>query len=89
MDNGALLLFYVGATPVAVRRLNEPAIDVTGRSIPGAHKGETVLTSWKTRRSASKVTPDSLVQGADNIGGLLSAFLTKNIAGPAKTMSPR
>ena len=28
-----------------------------------------------------KVTPDFLVQGGDNPGGLLSAFLTKTIAG--------
>jgi predicted alternative tryptophan synthase beta-subunit len=28
-----------------------------------------------------KVTPDFLVQGGDNLGGLLSAFLTNIIAG--------
>ncbi len=31
-----------------------------------------------------KVTPDFLVQGSDNIGGLLSAFLTKIVAVPSQ-----
>lgn len=31
-----------------------------------------------------KVTPDFLVQGSENLGGLLSAFLTEKISGPRK-----
>jgi uncharacterized membrane protein YqiK len=35
-----------------------------------------------------KVTPDLLVQGGDNVGGLLSAFLTKVITGQGKPEPP-
>jgi uncharacterized membrane protein YqiK len=35
-----------------------------------------------------KVTPDLLVQGGDNVGGLLSAFLTKVIIGQGKPEPP-
>ena len=34
-----------------------------------------------------KVTPDFLVQGSENLGGLLSAFLTEKISGPRKEAS--
>ncbi len=34
-----------------------------------------------------KVTPDFLVQGGDSVGGLLSAFLTKHIAGGTPRMA--
>lgn len=35
-----------------------------------------------------KVTPDFLVQGSENLGGLLSAYLTKNIATKPKVEMP-
>lgn len=35
-----------------------------------------------------KVTPDFLVQGNENLGGLLSAYLTQSIAGKSKTETP-
>jgi uncharacterized membrane protein YqiK len=35
-----------------------------------------------------KVTPDFLVQGSENLGGLLSAYLTQSIAGKPKSEEP-
>jgi hypothetical protein len=49
------------------------------------HQGVTAIEIAKQIASGNvKVTPDLLVQGDGNIGGLLSAFLTNFVAGQRK-----
>jgi uncharacterized membrane protein YqiK len=69
-----------GSRILAMGEATAKAYELQNRAVGQA--GVTAIEIAKQIATGNiKVTPDFLVQGGDNVGGLLSAFLTKNIAG--------
>jgi regulator of protease activity HflC (stomatin/prohibitin superfamily) len=72
-----------GARILAIGESTAKAYELQNRAI--GQQGVTAIEIAKQIAAGNvKVTPDFLVQGNENIGGLLSAYLTKNIAGTEK-----
>jgi uncharacterized membrane protein YqiK len=69
-----------GARILAVGEATARAYEMQNKSI--GQQGVTAIEIAKQVASGNiKVTPDVLVQGGDNVGGLLAAFLSKRITG--------
>ena len=74
-----------GARILAVGESTAKAYELQNKAV--GQQGVTAIEIAKQIAAGNiKVTPDFLVQGGDNLGGLLSAFLTNIIA--ARTKSP-
>ncbi|HAN78714.1 MAG TPA: hypothetical protein DCQ31_13610, partial [Bacteroidales bacterium] len=70
-----------GSKILAIGEATAKAYELQNVAIGG--QGVTAIEIAKQIASGNiKVTPDFLVQGENNMGGLLSAFLTKQIARP-------
>ena len=73
-----------GAKILAIGESTAKAYDLQNKAV--GQQGVTAIEIAKQVAAGNiKVTPDFLVQGGDNLGGLLSAFLTNIIAAPPKT----
>ncbi len=67
-----------GSKILAMGEATAKAYEMQNKAV--GQQGVTAIEIAKQIASGNvKVTPDTLVQGSDNIGGLLSAFLTKNL----------
>jgi len=80
-----------GARILAVGESTAKAYELQNKAV--GQQGVTAIEIAKQIASGNiKVTPDFLVQGGDNLGGLLSAFLTNIVAArtkaPAETKEP-
>ncbi|HEY5996031.1 MAG TPA: SPFH domain-containing protein [Candidatus Deferrimicrobiaceae bacterium] len=72
-----------GARILAIGESTAKAYELQNKAV--GQQGVTAIEIAKQIASGNvKVTPDLLVQGGDNFGGLLSAFLTNAIVGTAK-----
>ncbi len=72
-----------GAKILAIGESTAKAYELQNKAV--GQQGVTAIEIAKQIASGNvKVTPDFLVQGGDNLGGLLSAFLTNIIAGNPK-----
>ena len=72
-----------GSRILAIGESTAKAYELQNKAV--GQQGVTAIEIAKQIASGNvKVTPDFLVQGGDNIGGLLSAFLTKIVAPQAK-----
>jgi hypothetical protein len=70
-----------GSRILAMGEATAKAYDLQNRAV-GA-QGVTAIEIAKQIASGNiKVTPDTLVQGGDNLGGLLSTFLLRSITAP-------
>ena len=75
-----------GSRILAVGEATAKAYELQNKAV--GQQGVTAIEIAKQIATGNvKVTPDLLVQGGDNLGGLLSAFLTNVIAGTAKLPS--
>lgn len=73
-----------GAKILAIGESTAKAYELQNKAV--GQQGVTAIEIAKQVASGNiKVTPDFLVQGGDNLGGLLSAFLTNIIAGGPRT----
>lgn len=73
-----------GSRILAIGESTAKAYELQNKAV--GQQGVTAIEIAKQIASGNvKVTPDFLVQGSDNIGGLLSAFLTSIIAVPPRT----
>lgn len=69
-----------GAKILAIGEATAKAYELQNKAV--GQQGVTAIEIAKQIASGNvKVTPDFLVQGGDNLGGLLSAYLTKKVAG--------
>jgi uncharacterized membrane protein YqiK len=76
-----------GAKILAIGEATAKAYELQNKAV--GQQGVTAIEIAKQIAAGNiKVTPDFLVQGGDNLGGLLSAFLTKNISGSPKSVEP-
>jgi len=74
-----------GSKILAIGESTAKAYELQNKAV--GQQGVTAIEIAKQIASGNvKVTPDFLVQGGDNLGGLLSAFLTNIIAGNQKTV---
>ncbi|MDR3588333.1 MAG: SPFH domain-containing protein [Negativicutes bacterium] len=76
-----------GERILAIGKATAESYELQNRAIGG----EGVVSIEIAKQIAAgniKVTPDFLVQGGENLGGLLSAYLTQSIAGKPKTETP-
>lgn len=75
-----------GSRILAIGEATAKAYELQNKAV--GQQGVTAIEIAKQIASGSiKVTPDFLVQGGDNIGGLLAAFLTNQIANTSKQES--
>ncbi len=75
-----------GSRILAMGEATAKAYELQNRAVGQA--GVTAIEIAKQIAAGNiKVTPDFLVQGGDSVGGLLSAFLTKHIAGGTPRMA--
>jgi len=73
-----------GAKILAIGESTAKAYELQNRAV--GQQGVTAIEIAKQIASGNvKVTPDLLVHGGDNVGGLLSAFLTNLVTGSAAT----
>ena len=73
-----------GSKILAIGESTAKAYEMQNKAIGG--QGVTAIEIAKQIASGNvKVTPDLLVQGSDNLGGLLSAYLTNIITGKTQT----
>jgi uncharacterized membrane protein YqiK len=76
-----------GARILSMGEATAKAYELQNRAVGQA--GVTAIEIAKQIAAGNiKVTPDFLVQGGDNLGGLLSAFLTQNIARSQRPAAP-
>lgn len=76
-----------GAKILAIGESTAKAYELQNRAVGQA--GVTAIEIAKQIAAGNiKVTPDLLVQGGDNLGGLLSAFLTGKITGSPQPLPP-
>jgi len=74
-----------GSKILAIGESTAKAYELQNKAV--GQQGVTAIEIAKQIASGNvKVTPDFLVQGGDNLGGLLSAFLTNIIAGNQKSV---
>jgi len=74
-----------GSRILAIGESTAKAYELQNKAV--GQQGVTAIEIAKQIASGSiKVTPDFLVQGGDNFGGLLSAFLTSIITGKQNTL---
>ena len=75
-----------GAKILAIGESTAKAYELQNKAI--GQQGVTAIEIAKQIAAGNvKVTPDLLVQGGDNLGGLLSAFLTNIVTGATKAAS--
>ncbi|MDP3581745.1 MAG: flotillin family protein, partial [Ignavibacteria bacterium] len=73
-----------GSKILAIGESTAKAYELQNKAV--GQQGVTAIEIAKQIASGNvKVTPDFLVQGGDNLGGLLSAFLTNLVAGKTTT----
>ena len=77
-----------GSKILAMGKATAEAYELQNKAV--GQGGVTAIEIAKQIASGNvKVTPDFLVQGGDNLGGLLSAFLTDRIAGARRPPPPK
>jgi uncharacterized membrane protein YqiK len=74
-----------GSRILAMGEATAKAYDLQNRAV-GAQGVTAIEIAKQIATGNIKVTPDTLVQGGDNLGGLLSAFLLRTITGQQSTI---